>query len=109
MKAFVIATILLFSILIPTSTSAAELVPDGFAATYCLLPKMKAFLIATILLSSLLIATNSTLAGDKEAVVCNDPKKVNSYKQAAPPKRGCKIREGCRGPPTATPHTSTPR
>ncbi|GLU01663.1 hypothetical protein SLE2022_189610 [Rubroshorea leprosula] len=68
---------------------------------------MKAFLIATILLSSLLIAT-STSAGDKEAVVCNDPKKVNCYKQAAPPKRGCKIREGCRGPPMATPHTSTP-
>ncbi|GLU01662.1 hypothetical protein SLE2022_189600 [Rubroshorea leprosula] len=31
MKAFVIATILLFFILIPTSTSAAELVPDGAA------------------------------------------------------------------------------
>ncbi|GKV16848.1 hypothetical protein SLEP1_g27423 [Rubroshorea leprosula] len=69
---------------------------------------MKAFLIAAILLSSLLIATNSTSAGDKGAAVCNDPKNVKNCNAKAPPKTRCPRREGCRGPPATTPHTSTP-
>ncbi|GLU01653.1 hypothetical protein SLE2022_189560 [Rubroshorea leprosula] len=68
---------------------------------------MKAFLIAAILLSSLLIAT-STSAGDKGAVVCNDPKNVKNCYPNSPPKTRCPRREGCRGPPATTPHTSTP-
>ncbi|GLU01656.1 hypothetical protein SLE2022_189550 [Rubroshorea leprosula] len=86
MKAFVIATILLFSILIPTSTSAAELVPDG-AAT----------------------GPFKGCVGRKE--LCHQPVKgcsPNGNCGKGKPIR-CTPNQNCRQvPPGSTPHTSMP-